>query len=303
MTFVFGLVATDGLVICADSLEADGLTKRKVDKIKMQGVSWKEGGWAFAAAGAGPGGKIDKFFSEVRAVIQAQQVNLKKGQLEKVFESTLTRFIANYPDDPFRIILGIAENQFDRVLYRSDDNYLSPVRDHAHVGVGHSLWRFLTEMLYQRGNSVADNIRLAVFIMRQAIKYVDGVDGPIKVASYTYGDKFWRPVSGQEISHIEENFDSDELKATLQSYWRRRNPPTLNDQLHKFGGVRTPGDELTLLDGVKVEELYTAAGRKRSAKIFRRNTDKLQQRGLLERQRRQEAASNVSQSSGGKNRT
>lgn len=65
----------------------------------------------------------------------------------------------------------------------------------------------------------------------------------------------------------------------------------MSEQVNKYHGVRTPGDELTLLDGVKLEEIYTIEGQQRSATIFRGNTDKLQQRGLLEQQRLHQAVS------------
>jgi hypothetical protein len=302
MTFVSGFKCADGLVICTDSLEADGLTKRSVDKIKLAGTVG-ESGWSVALAGAGPGGLLEKFWSDVRAALPLDKP-YKPKQVENIVDIVLAHYFSKYPHDPIRIILGLCANYgTERFLYRSDDSYLTPVLDHAHVGVGHSLWRFLTEMLYERGNSVADNIRLAAFIMRQAIKYVDGVDGPIRIASYTFGNDLWSGKSKQEIRGIEDDFDAGDLKEILYSYWRRHNPPTLNDQLKKYGAVRSPGDELTLLDGVKLEELYSVAGRRRSSKIFRRNTDKLQQRGLLERQRRQPAAPNGSRSSDRKNRT
>ncbi|HET8888410.1 MAG TPA: hypothetical protein VFQ41_05875 [Candidatus Angelobacter sp.] len=273
-----------------------------MDKIKFAATVGPTG-WAIAVAGAGPGGLLEKFWSDVRAALP-MNAPYKQRQFENIVEVVLSHYHKKYPNDPIRIILGLSANHgMERLLYRSEDDYLTPVLDHAHVGVGHSLWRFLSDVLYRKLMSVEDVERLAIFIMKQAIKYVDGVDGPIQVAAYTFGEPLWRGPAAKEIRTIEGEFKHDDLVEVLRKYWRIHNPPTREEQLNKYGGVRTPGDELTLLEGVKLEELYTVAGRRRASKIFRRNTDKLQQRGLLERQRRQGPASGASQPSVGKNRT
>jgi len=300
MTFATAFNCSDGLVLCADSLEADGITKRSVDKITFGGTVGRNG-WSFALVGAGPGGLLDKFSKEVKSSLYSQGLFQPK-EVQTAVESALSDFRSKY-QEPFRVIVGVCGmHGMERHLWRSDDNYLSPINDHAHIGMGHSLWRFFTEMLYEYGNSVTDNVRLAVFIMRQAIKYVDGVDEPIQIASYKFGDEFWKAHSQQDIEAIENDFTPEKLKTTLRTYWRIHNPPTLRDQLRKYGAVQN-GDEPILLEGVKLEELYTVAGRQQSSRIFRRNTDKLQQRAILEGKRYQGAQSGATQSSSRKTRT
>ena len=190
MTFVIGFRCCDGVVLCTDSLEADGVTKRFVDKTKIIGTSE----WSVAIAGAGPGGFIDKFTSDVSANLPREAYDRK--EIESTIEDALSRFRSQY-QEPFRVLIGV-QSPNEYLLYRSDDNYLSPINDHAHVGVGHSLWRFLSENLYVAGNSVDDNTRLAILIMLQAEKYVDGVEGDIRVVSYTFGDKSWKLRHGAE---------------------------------------------------------------------------------------------------------
>jgi hypothetical protein len=202
-------------------------------------------------------------------------------------------------------VVGVYANPLTYLLYRADagSNVLSPVEDEVHIGTGNSLWRLISDPLYDHKNCVADNTRLAIFATSLAVKYAAGVDEPIEVVSYTFGDQFWSGPKRSEIKDIQKELALDEFRDTLKHYWRLHNPPTKWEQMLKFGGVRTPGDELTLLDGVKLEELYTVAGRRRSSKIFRRNTDRLQQRAILEGKRYREAHSGASLSSSHKTGT
>src|SRR5712692_6461059 len=286
MTFIAALKCIDGIVLCTDSLEDDGITKKRVDKISLMGGTQ----WGLAIAGAGAGGIVDKFCGEVRA--RLPRSTFDRYVMENTIEAVLAEFHANYTDR-FDILVGVYSNPATYLLYRADagSNVLSPVADEAHIGTGNSLWRLISDPLYDHKNCVADNTRLAIFATRLAVRYAAGVDEPIQVVSYTCGDQFWSGPKQNEIKGIEAELRLDDLKDTLRCYWRLHNPPTRWEQISKYGGVRTPGDELTLLEGVKLEELYTVAGRRRASKIFRRNTDKLQQRAMLEGKRYRAARS------------
>jgi hypothetical protein len=158
--------------------------------------------------------------------------------------------------------------------------------------MGHSLWRLFAENLYTKGNSVEDNSRLGIFIMRQAIRYVDGVDGPIRLASYTFGDQGWKVRSGEfflSLERWEDGFRNCDIGKVLKDEWKASNPPSLSEQVARFGGVKIPGDELTFLDGVKVEELRTFAGRMRVSNSLLGNRGKLHKRGILEKERVQKS--------------
>jgi 20S proteasome alpha/beta subunit len=286
MTFVIGFRCSNGIVLCTDSLEADGLTKRYVNKTKIIGTA----DWGVAIAGAGPGGLLDKFTSDVSANLPRGQYN-RKG-IESTIEDALSSFRLQY-QEPFRILVGVqCTRAIDYGLYRSDDNYLVPIKDHAHVGMGHSLWRLFAENLYKSGNSVEDNSRLAIFIMRQAINYVDGVDEPIRLATYTSGGQNWNLRVGPLFLTIEryaEGFRYCDIGEAIKDSWKSCNPPSLPEQMEKFGGVKIPGDELTFLDGVKVEELKTFAGQMRASNSLIGNRDKLRKRGILEKERAQKS--------------
>lgn len=298
MTFIVGLQCIDGVVLCTDSLEDDGITKKTVNKIRPMGTSQ----WQVAMSVSGSSGICDKFPDEVSS--QLVRGPFDRTLIENTIENVLSDFHSKYQEH-FEVIVAVYDSsQREHLLYRGLKGVLSREIGECHTGMGNELWRMLADTIYSRSNSVEDNIRLAVFATRLAIKYASGVDGPVQAISYTFAQSQigWKWYTPTDILAIESEINFEGFKEALQGYWRKNNPPTRVEQLRKFRIVQT-GDELTLLEGVKLEELYTVQGRKRASKIFRRNTDKLQQRGHAERQRRPAAASGVSRSSGGKNRT
>jgi 20S proteasome alpha/beta subunit len=282
MTFVVGFRCANGVVLCTDSLEADGVTKRHIDKTRV--ITAPD--WGVAISGAGPGGLIDKFTSEVSSSLQHGTYDPKL--IESTIEYTLTNFRSQY-QEPFRVLVGVYCPRLNTyALYRSDDNYLAPISDHAHIGMGHSLWRFFVENLHVIGNSVDDNSRLALFIMRQAINYVDGVGGPIRLVSFTRGDHVWKVIKGPfflSLERFESGYRGLDVGTVLKDSWKLHTPPSRAEQVAKFGSVEDIGDELTFLDGVKLERLGSVAGRKKASNSFWCNRDRLRKRGMLERGR------------------
>jgi hypothetical protein len=297
MTFVIGMQCSDGIVICADSLEDDGITKKTVDKIRIMGNS----DWSLAISGSGPGATLDKFGSSLRNKLPLQDP-FDQLQIETVIEDLLTEFNSRYvmnQSDAFHVIVGLCTwRGLDRLLYKGSCFFgqsvvLTPIIRECHTGMGNELWRFLADTLYDRRNSVADNTRLAVFATRLACKYASGVDDPIQVISYTFGDGTWRGYTPVELIAIEMDLLPNGFADAIRAYWKRHNPPTKAEQLKRFKSIKTPGDEITVLEGVKLEELYSISGRRRASKIFRRNTDKLQQRANLVAKRYREAHPNA----------
>lgn len=301
MTFVVGMTCCDGIVICTDSLEDDGITKKRVDKIAVAGRNID---WSLAIAGSGPGATIDKFVAVLRTKLP--NIPFDQAVVENCIENELAEFNSKYVlsgDDRFQVIIGLfCRLGMHRQLYKGScfgagqGVVLTPVSGECHVGMGHELWRLVSEALYRATNSIADNIRLGIFATSLAIRYASGVDDPVQMLFCRFGGEHWTGYLAQDIQTIRQQVSPEELKDYLQRFWRVHNPPTMTEQVHRFGAVRTPGDELTILQGVKVEELYTVEGRQRSSKIFQNNTDRLQQRVLLERQRQDATAPSASRS-------
>lgn len=308
MTFVVGLTCTDGLILCTDSLEDDGITKRPVDKIHRMGTTE----WGIAMAGSGPGSTINKLWVELATKLH-EPVAFNRAYVESEIEKTLTEFASKYvlsTEDNFQVIVAAYDRPsiFHRLYQGScfcgQSVVLSPMSLDCRIGMGHELWALLSDVLYDNRNSVEDNIRLAIFATQLAIEYASGVDDPIQLLSYSFGDGMWASYRTSTIRAIQAELPLSGFKEAIEDYWRRNNPPTHLAQVQKYRSWRSGGqDDLILLDGVKAEELCTVSGRRRASKIFRRNEGILQQRAHLERERYQAAHSNVSPSSRGNSRT
>jgi 20S proteasome alpha/beta subunit len=285
MTFVIGMKCYDGLVLCADSLEEDGIVKKQVNKI----VRIDNADWGIALGGSGGGGIIDKFSDEVK--VRLPNKILDRYKIESVIEELLAEFKMKYKasGDAFSIIVAFYEKTTGaNYLYRADGEILSPVQDSAHVGTGNDLWSLISTSIYDKRNSVEDNIKVAAFAARLAIRYAHGVGEPIQVVSYAEGDKDWKRRQGINLDvYLRLTPNADSIAAVIQEWWKTFNPPTHVEQVKKFGTVKIPGDELTLLTGVKIEELETGAGRNRVSGFLFGNRDKLRKRGILERERDQ----------------
>src|SRR5258708_15351004 len=230
MTFIVGLTCSDGIVLCTDSLEDDGITKKTVDKIMMMGNSH----WGLAIAGSGPGSTIDKFGAALNAKLPRGQFDeaLIESEIEKELADFNSKYV-NTSGDQFHVIVASYSNPAGhRFLYKGScfgvgqSVVLSPVMGECHTGMGNEIWRLLSDTLYRRTNGVADNIRLAVFATRLAIKYASGVDGPVQAVSYTFGDQSWKMYSREEIKDIESDVSLEAFRDALQKYWRLHNPPT-----------------------------------------------------------------------------
>lgn len=76
MTIVLGFNCVDGTVLCADSLEADGVTKRNVQKIWTYQVGEE---WEVAIASAGEADLVDSFNDDLRDALGNSGFDSKKA--------------------------------------------------------------------------------------------------------------------------------------------------------------------------------------------------------------------------------
>ena len=66
MTFIAGFNCRDGIVLCADQLETDGVTRRY--RCKLEGIEMNNA-WAVSWAGAGDAHLIDKFTDKLKQAL------------------------------------------------------------------------------------------------------------------------------------------------------------------------------------------------------------------------------------------
>jgi 20S proteasome alpha/beta subunit len=99
MTFVSGFKCRDGVVLCADRLESDGVTKRY--RYKLEGID-QNSEWGVSWGSAGDGRVIEKFTEKFKAALMPlRQFDLANIQLSA--EAALTLVNADYPAHPMRV--------------------------------------------------------------------------------------------------------------------------------------------------------------------------------------------------------
>ena len=224
MTMAVGFRSLTGVVPCTDSLESDGFTKRNVNKSKL--LMYGQGEWGVAIAGAGGAGIIDKFLPDaVGAIHDKTRGVYSQSKIEETIEKTLGTYIRKYKSNPFRVLVAIFNRMsIDDLLYRNDDNCLTPIRDYVHVGVGASLWGLFVETLYHQNMTTQECAALGIFILAQAKEYVGDVGGPTRVVVHERMSSHpgWRQYTRQEIAEVEAKVSSADLAAELRRYWRER---------------------------------------------------------------------------------
>jgi 20S proteasome alpha/beta subunit len=119
VTFIVGLNCKNGLVLCADSLEADGYNKRNVQKLFKHEA---ENEWGLAFGCSGTGAACTNFSDRLLELIDDQESYDRRGT-EKLIEATIAYMKRQYPDESLDVILGLwGINPAETRLYRAQSN-------------------------------------------------------------------------------------------------------------------------------------------------------------------------------------
>lgn len=217
MTIGLGIRCSNGLVLCADSRESDGVTKRNVAKIRE---IFSNGEWGIAVVTAGEADYAENFTDDLSETL------CDKGEFDEAwFSTTLRRAVRDtrsaYPKGELALLFGVyhktKEKTVSRILRVMDgSSHPGPVRDWQAIGIGSYLSDFFLENLYTPSIEVDEGIKLAVFAIAQAKEYVDGCGGPTIGWQWKLSDSQWHPRKCREIERV---FSVDDLKRVLGTYW------------------------------------------------------------------------------------
>lgn len=241
MTFIVGMHCRDGMVMCADSLEGDGITKQYVHKLQCASMS-HEGGtskewpkpheadWGFCLGGAGSSIGIDKFRDKWDQLIMP----MAKFDLEKIeltTEASLRYMKDNYPDIGFDIMLALSggsPSRFTTRLYRTYEGIpcLRPIEhgEFACLGMDTSLARFLLDALFDPGMPTDEAVGLGILITSLMKNHADGVGGPTTMFSYVRKGNDWRGYNEDNIEYWESRFPAKDVYKLLRKFWVAKNP-------------------------------------------------------------------------------
>lgn len=229
MTFILGMRCSDGLVLCSDSLESDGVTKRYRGKLHTivcgdWGICWGASGSAFSC---------DKFGDKLKELITKRD-EYNRAAIENDAEVCLEFIRQSYAQtQSISVVIGLFGQPTKKdqdgkpflgapefFLYRgsSEASCLSPVRDYAMVGMDVTLAGFMLSNTYHPFMPTVHGIRLGVFITSLMKHHADGVGGDTGCMYYEIGNRF-APLLDREIQDIEKRFPLTSLDEAVARYW------------------------------------------------------------------------------------
>lgn len=207
MTIAAGLVATDGILLCADTLYTDGQTKDYRDKI----FSWTGKGAAacFAIAGNATIARmvVDECCDALsgyrgRTLSISNILTIARPIVKNAYE----QYVDTRPSDErqaadfWLLIAASAATQGFR-LYSSMRSAIARVDTFECIGVGRQVGRYIIEPSYRGDMTVDGAAVLAIHALAAAKERVDGVDG--KSQFLAVKDGFVSPVVPQNVDSWE----------------------------------------------------------------------------------------------------
>lgn len=221
MTIIAGFKCRGGIVLCADSLESDGITKRLVPKIWAYQVAEE---WGIAIASAGDGDFADSFNEQLEPKLG--NGDFDEDALLDLLRTSVDRARRDYPRDDLGMLIGIWSNAFPPLqrLYRVFDKHLGPVMTYQTVGCGAPIADFICSQIFTPLLSVEEAERLGILALARTKDVMDGCGGPTRVASFSFGQGNWKIMAPAQVVAIEAEFGEDDFRTHLQEYWKAKNP-------------------------------------------------------------------------------
>jgi hypothetical protein len=224
MTFLVGFHCFDGLVLCADSEENDGISKTYVEKLYCTQVNG-EPGVCFGFSGDSViGGKL-----RIKMLDSMKELSCEPENVESEAETVLQGVIQAYEGD-LSILLGHANQTTQTTnLYRSysRDRALRSidVGKFDCVGMETSLARFLLESVCDDGLMGIDEcLELGIWVTALTKLTTAHVSGPTMAMSYKKGESHWKRHHTARINEIEAKYPPGETWHLLRKYWESKNP-------------------------------------------------------------------------------
>jgi len=242
MTIALGMRCMDGMVLCTDSLETDGVTKRLVNKLwvyEVQHLGQPE--WGIAIGSAGEGDLADSFNDDLKEILGNSDFDEVK--LLSRLRTALRAVRVSYPESQFGFLAAIYGNpKLYSKLFRVMDgsSHLGPVKKYQAIGLGAGIANFLASKLYTPSMCIAEAARLGAFILNQVKQQTEGCDGPTSLVTVGgigndyHGFRLW---SRDEINSLEAEISEEKFREGLAKFWREYNPnPTFTPLSASEGG-------------------------------------------------------------------
>lgn len=220
MTLIAAFRCRDnGILLCADRQEDDGVAKRQVDKIHRLGGLKECEVWV---AGSGVSTTVDDAYIEAdRSLRDAEKAGISllsehKEIIENSLKGTHDRYKEYVRGWPLHLIFVVAPRLAGRapILYRTDKHRLIPVTVYTAWGSGKTIADYLADRLYQHGIQTVPLIVLAAFIFREA-ESASGVGLGNDMFLIRPGG--WSEYHTESISEIQKGIPA--LRDAIRSHW------------------------------------------------------------------------------------
>jgi hypothetical protein len=267
MTIAIGLLASDGLVMAADTQETVGSFKMDQSKMLIANRGrHKERAGALAVSGAGWGGHIDSINQELCERFM-ETPRLSKITLTKEVRSKVHRFhmehiapLGGYPSDDrpnFSLLLGAVVGK-DRLLWTTHESAIRACRNYGAVGIGSPYARAMLRRYWSHEMDTETAVSLATYIMLNVKKTVDGCGNETQIAYLKNGCANY--VSPGNIEVLERKFSEHARYGNLMLHFILGLPVKDEDaELDKFSSVlRKLREEITVTRLIRME--FQSAG-------------------------------------------
>ncbi len=241
MTIALGMRCMDGLVLCADSLESDGVTKRMVRKLWLYEVQHQgRNEWGVAIASAGEADLADSFNDDLKQILGNSDFD--EVTLLSKLRTALRTVRLTYQEASFGFLAVVYGNPtLYRKLFRVMDgsSHMGPVTAYQAIGMGGSLANYLASKLYTPTMCVEEAARLGVLILSQVKEHVEGCSGPTCLVTFggvgVDAGRGFRTWTRDQIASVEAELSDEKFRQGLVNFWNE------NNALPRF--PRIPSDE------------------------------------------------------------
>jgi hypothetical protein len=219
------------MVICADTLESDGYTKKYRNKLVSRNIG---GEWGVRWGGSGNAYVADKFSDKLIQMLGNDSYN--RATFEIHAESCLEFIRTQYsrPVDQIDIVLGLfgralqVEKGFAPVLgipefhlYKGSSELacFASQKEYCCGGMDVTLSEFILANSYTRFIKVSEATRLGIFTTSAMKKYADGVGGDTTVYTHLRGTDRWTTLTDSELSVIESDVSVESAEINMSKFW------------------------------------------------------------------------------------
>jgi 20S proteasome alpha/beta subunit len=231
VTFIVGLKCSDGLVMCADTLESDGYTKKYRNKLVNRVIGSE---WGVCWGGSGNAYVVDKFSDKLTQMIGNDSYG--RAALEIHAEACLEFIRTQYsrPCDQIDIVLSLFGRplqiekglapvlgipEFHLYKGSSESACFASQKEYCCAGMDVTLAEFVLANTYLRSIKMAEATRLGIFTTAMMKKYADGVGGETTVYTHLRGSDQWSTLSDFELSVIESDVSVESAEINMSKFW------------------------------------------------------------------------------------